>query len=164
MDDTHTKTPAPDCGCGYRVVGDFNELTAYVARKAGRGDHVVLARAETIGALRASHATEDAQEDGPLDDPASTVRAAAIRVTDIYLHQDTHDKPVYGSPAAWVDQFGSETRVHVPPEPRRVMWRPRRDGPEQLNYVEHLSLKQWLAWIAATSTPHPASTEEGPTS
>jgi len=149
VNDAHTETPAPDCGCGYRLCTEFDDLEAYVRRMAGKGDHFVVARVETVGTLRASHARAGAQLDGPLDDPASTVRSEAIRITDLFLHQDTHDKDAYGSPAAWVEQFGSEAKVHVPPEPRRVMWRPRPGGPEELNYVEHLGLEGWLEWIAA---------------
>lgn len=131
--DTHTETPAPGCGCGWRVVSDFDDMAAYLRRMAGVGDHLVLARVETVGTLRASHARTGADPNGPLDDPASTVRAAAIRVTDIYLHPETHTKPAYGSPAVWLEQFGNDAEVHVPPT------------------GEPFTLEQWISWVAVES-------------
>lgn len=133
VNDAHTETPAPDCGCGYRLCTAFDDLAAYVQRMAGVGDHFVLARVETVGTLRASHARTGADPDGPLDDPSSTVRAAAIRVTDIYLHPETHTLPAYGSPAAWLEQFGNDADVHVPPT------------------GEPLTLDQWIAWVTEES-------------
>lgn len=133
VDQSHDVTPAPGCGCGWRVVADFDDMAAYLRRMAGVGDHFVLARVETVGTLRASHARAGADPDGPLDDPTSTVRAEAIRVTDLFLHQDTHGKDAYGSAAAWVEQFGKDAAVHVPPT------------------GESLSLEQWLGWVAEES-------------
>lgn len=150
VDATHTETPAPGCGCGWRVVTDYDELADYVARKAGRGDHYAIARVETVGTLRASHATADARPDGRPDDPPTTVRAEAIRVLDVWLSQECHIKPdQYGSPEAWAAAFGSDANVVVPPPHVEHWWRPHRDRPPKLSGIEYMGIAQWLDWIKA---------------
>lgn len=131
VDDHDEPVPAAGCGCGYRVVQEFDELAEFLMRKAGDGDHLVLARVETVGTCRESHA----RLNNRLDDPPSTVRAAAIRVTDLYLSQEVHTNPKYGTPTAWEDAFGQDAEVHIPPtEPT-------------------MDLEAWMEWVGGPSAP-----------